>query len=55
MDLAPIIAIFVHYFEELLGPQLFITNEVIRARHKFHDMHGYTVHDPLVMNWMRIS
>ena len=45
VDPTTIIDICVHYFKELIGPQLLMTNEVSRARHEFYDVVGCTVQD----------
>ena len=45
VDPTTIIGICVHYFKELIGPQLLMTNEVSRARHEFYDVVGCIVHD----------
>ena len=45
VDPTTIIDLCVHYFKELIGPQLLTTNEVSRARHDFYDVVGCTVED----------
>ena len=40
-----IIDLCVHYFKELLGPQLLMKYEVSRACHEFYDVVGCIVHD----------
>ena len=59
VDPNTIMDICVHYFKELFGPQLLMTNEVSRARREFYDVVGCTVQDlishKLDANWMRIS
>ena len=44
-DPTTIIDICIHYFKELIGPRLLITNKLSRARHEFYDVVGCTVHD----------
>ena len=45
VDRSTIIEICVHYFKELIGPQLLMKNKVSRARHEFYDVVGCTLQD----------
>ena len=40
VDPTTIIDICVHYFKELIGPQLLMTKEVSRVPHEFYDVVG---------------
>ena len=54
-DPTSIIDKHVHFFKELIYPQLLMTNEVSRARHEFYDVVDVLCMTSLVMNWMQIS
>ena len=45
MDPTTLIDICVHYFKELIGLQLLMTNEVSIARHEFYNVDGCIMHD----------
>ena len=55
VDPATLIAMCVHYFKELIDPQLLMINEASKGCHKVYDVLGCIVITSLVMNWMRIS